>query len=167
MAAFSEILPLFGVDAAKGFMMVPVGGFNLIYHFLGKGASFADSLGGLSIKDVTEEIRKAPDVSTISKNPKQPLFVDKDDMTAFFHAALQGLSTDPSQRLLAVTANSPGVHTVTVKASRRSESLDRMGARQKANDDNFLPVREVYRPVASARSNGKGCRSIQQGGKKN
>jgi Matrixin len=122
MAAFSEILPLFGVDAAKGFMMVPAGGFNLIYHFLGKGASFADSLGGLSIKDVTDEFRKAPDVSTISKNPKQPLFVDKDDMTAFFHAALQGLS-DPSQRLLAVTANTPGVHTVTVKASRRSESL--------------------------------------------
>jgi hypothetical protein len=45
MAAFSEILPLFGVDAAKGFMMVPVGGFNLIYHFLGKGASVADSPG--------------------------------------------------------------------------------------------------------------------------
>ncbi len=122
MAAFSEILPLFGVDAAKGFMMVPVGGFNLIYHFLGKGASIADSPGGLSIKDVTDEVRKAPDVSTISKNPKQPLFVDKDDMTAFFHAALQGLS-DPSQRLLAVTANAPGVHTVTVTASRRSESL--------------------------------------------
>jgi hypothetical protein len=72
MAAFSEILPLFGVDAAKGFMMVPVGGFNLIYHFLGKGASVADSPGGLLIKDVTDEIRKAPDVSTISKNPKQP-----------------------------------------------------------------------------------------------
>jgi hypothetical protein len=122
MAAFSEILPLFGVDAAKGFMMVPVGGFNLIYHSLGKGASLDDSPGGLSIKDVTDEFRKAPDVSTISKNPKQPLFVDKEDTTAFLHAALQGLS-DSSQRLLAVTANTPGVHTVTVKASRRSESL--------------------------------------------
>ena len=82
MAAFSEILPLFGVDAAKGFMMAPVGGFNLIYHFLGKDASFsANTKHGLSIRDVTEEIRKAPDVSKISKNPKQPLFIDKDDMT--------------------------------------------------------------------------------------
>ena len=106
MAAFSEILPLFGVDAAKGFMMAPVGGFNLIYHFLGKDASFsANTKHGLSIRDVTEEIRKAPEVSKISKNPKQPLFVDKDDMTAFLQAAFHGLSNDQSQRLLAVTAN--------------------------------------------------------------
>jgi hypothetical protein len=119
----SEILPLFGVDAARGFMMVPVGGFNLIYHSLGKGASFTVSPGPLSIRDVTDEIRKAPDVSTISKNPKQPLFVDKDDMTAFLGAAFQGLSTDPSQRLLAVTANNRGVHTVTLTGSRHKESL--------------------------------------------
>jgi hypothetical protein len=78
MVAFSEILPLFGVDAAKGFMMVPVGGFNLIYHFLGKSTSFSNT-GHLSIRDVTDDIRKAPDVWKISKNPKQPLFVDKDD----------------------------------------------------------------------------------------
>jgi hypothetical protein len=124
MAAFSEILPLFGVDAAKGFMMVPVDGFNLIYHFLGKDATFAANNGrGLSIRDVTEEIRKAPDVSKISRNPKQPLFVDKDDMTAFLNAAFHALSTDPSQRLLAVTAKTVGIHTVTLKASRRSESL--------------------------------------------
>ena len=45
MAAFSEILPFFGVDAAKGFMMVPVGGFNLIYHSLGKDASFTEKTG--------------------------------------------------------------------------------------------------------------------------
>ena len=122
MVAFAEILPLFGVDAAKGFMMVPVGGFNLIYHFLGKSASFSNT-GHLSIKDVTDDIRKAPDVWKISKNPKQPLFVDKDDMTAFLHAAFHGLSSDPSQRLLAVTANTPAVQTVTLNGSRRSESL--------------------------------------------
>jgi len=32
---------------------------------------------------VTDEIRNAPAVSTISKNPKQPLFVDKDDPLQF------------------------------------------------------------------------------------
>ncbi len=37
---FSEVQPLFGVDAAGDFMMVLVGGFNLIYHSLGKCASF-------------------------------------------------------------------------------------------------------------------------------
>jgi hypothetical protein len=121
----SEILPLFGVDAARGFMMVPVGGFNLIYHSLGKGASFAftPDTGHLSIRDVTDEIRQAPHVLTISKKLKQPLFVDQDDMTAFLHAAFQGLSTDQSQRLLAVTANSRGVNTVTLTGSRHTESL--------------------------------------------
>jgi hypothetical protein len=120
----SEIMPLFGVDAARGFMMVPVGGFNLIYHSLGKGASFGFSPddGQLSIRDVTDEFRNAPHVSTISKNPKQPLFVDNDDMTAFLAAAFQGLS-DPSQRLLAVTAKSRGAHTVTLATSRHNGSL--------------------------------------------
>jgi hypothetical protein len=120
---FSEILPLFGVDAARSFMTVPVGGFNLIYHSLGKGASFTPDNGHLSIRDVTDEIRKAPHASTISKNPKQPLFVDQDDMTAFLNAAVQGLSSDPSQRLLAVTANARGAHKVTFTSSRHSAPL--------------------------------------------
>ena len=123
MAAFSEILPLFGVDATKGFMMAPVGGFNLIYHSLGKDTSFTEKTGRLSIKDVTEDIRKAPDNLKISKNPKQPLFVDKDDMTAFLHAAFHGVPKDQSQRILAVSANTIGIYTVVLKSARRSESL--------------------------------------------
>jgi hypothetical protein len=123
MATFSEILPLFGADVARSFMMVPVGGFNMIYHWFGKGASFSVRPGPLSIRDITDEIRKAPDVSKIFKSPKQPLFVDKDEMTAFLHAALQGLSTDPSQRLLAVSADARGVHTVKPTGSRQSGSL--------------------------------------------
>jgi hypothetical protein len=138
---FSEVLPLFGVDPARDFMMVPVGGFNLIYHSLGKGASFTVSPGPLSIRDVTDEIRKTPDVSSISKSPKQPLFVDKDDTTAFLHAAFQGVSTDPSQRLLAVAASTRGVHTVTVTGPRHSGSLTVWALNERSTTISFRYVK--------------------------
>jgi hypothetical protein len=162
---FSEILPLFGVDAARGFMMVPVGGFNLVYHSLGKGASLAFSPddGHLSIRDVTDEIRNAPHVSTISKNPKQPLFVDNDDMTAFLAAAFQGLSTDPSQRLLAVTANSRGVHTVILASSRHKESLTVWALNDKPTTISFRYVKYTGQwppPGATDRDVGRYSRGV-------
>jgi hypothetical protein len=129
VSAFSEILPFFGVDASTCFMTVPVGGFNLIYHNLGKDVSFSVNTAdkpdnsSLVLKDVTEAIRQAPDVARISKNSKQPLFVDDDDMKTFLTSASKGLTSDPSQRLLAVTANAAGVHTLTLKGPKRSEAL--------------------------------------------
>jgi hypothetical protein len=130
MAVFFEILPWFGMDAARAFMVAPVGGFNLFYHSLGEGTTFKVSTGknnndhtSLSIVDVTEGIRKAPDISKITKNPKQPLFVDGDDMTGFLRAASKGLTSDPSRRLCAITAKTLGIHDVTLTSKRGQSEL--------------------------------------------
>ena len=128
MSAFDEILPLFGVDGAKGSMRVPVGGFNLIFHSLGKEPSVSASAGKnsasgrLSIVDVTDEMRKKPDLSHRFKK-LSPLFVDKDDQTAFLQAAAHKLTNDPGQRLVAVSAQTLGIYTVKLAGSRRQETL--------------------------------------------
>ena len=95
-------------------MMVPVGGFNLIFHSLGRDVKFSVNAGKnpadrrLPIKDITDAFRKSPDIAKILGQSSSSMFVDKDDMTAFLQAAARSLTTDDSQRLLAISANAIG-----------------------------------------------------------
>jgi hypothetical protein len=147
VATFSEILPLFGVDAKRASMMVPVGGFNLIFHSLGKDVNFAVNAGKnvansrLPIKDITDQFRKSPDISKIFNHPTSSMFVDKADMTAFMQAAARSLTTDPSQRLLAISANTIGLYTVTLKTASRQETLTVRGLKERPTKISFRYVK--------------------------
>jgi hypothetical protein len=147
LAIFSEILPLFGVDAKRASMMVPVGGFNLIYHFLGKGVKFAVNAGKnhadnrLPIKDITDQFRKTPDITKIFNHPSSSMFVDNEDMTALMQAAARNLTTDPSQRLLAISANKIGLYTVTLRATNRTETLTVRGLTERPTKISFRYVK--------------------------
>ncbi len=147
MATFSEILPLFGVDAKRASMMVPVGGFNLIFHSLGKGVKFSVNAGKnpadsrLPIKDITDEFSKSPDISKIFSHPSSSMFVDKADMTAFMQAAARGITTDASQRLLAISANAIGLYTVHLKTASRQETLTVRGLNPRPTKISFRYVK--------------------------
>jgi hypothetical protein len=119
--AFSEILPFFGVNADDRFIVAPVGGFNLVYHSLGPLRDIQPD-GSVVAKDVTDAIRKAPDLTQISKAPN-PLFVDKDDMKALAQAASLGLPNDNSRRLLAVYPRQIGSYSVKLIGARETDTI--------------------------------------------
>jgi hypothetical protein len=150
LATFSEVLPLFGVDAKRASMMVPVGGFNLVFHSLGKGVKFSVNAGKnpadnrLPIEDITDRFRQSPDISKIFSHPSSSMFVDKADMTAFMQAAARG-APDTSQRLLAISANTIGLYTVRLTTASRHETLTVRGL-------NPRPVKISFRYVKYAGS---------------
>jgi Matrixin len=119
--AFSEILPFFGVNADERFIVAPVGGFNLVYHSLGPLRDIQAD-GSVVAKDVTDAVRKAPDLTQTSKAPN-PLFVDKDDMKAFAQAVSLGLQSDKSRRLLAVYPRQIGSYSVKLFGARETDTI--------------------------------------------
>jgi len=127
--AFSEILPFFGVSAGERIVVAPVDGFNLVYHSLGPLRDIQAD-GGVVAKDVTDVIRKAPDFTQISKT-LNPLFVDKDDMNAFAQAALLGLPSDNSRRLLAVFPSRIGSFSVKLIGARETDAITVLASKPK------------------------------------
>ena len=117
--AISEILPFFGVYAKSGAVVAPIGGFNLIYHSLGRLRDIGSKKGDVTAKDITDSFRKAPDFAQVAKTPN-PLFSDDKDSKAFAQAALTGLG---SQRLLAVFPHTKGAHKVNLVGARESQTI--------------------------------------------
>jgi hypothetical protein len=121
--AISEILPFFGVYAKAGAVVAPIGGFNLVYHSLGKLRDIDYNQASVTAKDITDSFRKAPDFAQIAKTPN-PLFSDDKDSKAFAQAAVTGLG---SQRLLAVFPQTKGAHKVKLVGARESQTITVIG----------------------------------------